>query len=165
MRGFLRYQELPQKAILLVDNAPSHPPATELRTKDGMIFVKFLPPNVTSLIQPIDQNVLRLTKLYYRNSLLSSVVSTEEGMAAALSKISLKDAIIHLAAAWEKLSSTVIEKCWRNILPDFNEYNEDADEDNIPLSTLREKLRCGKTLVPDAIRDTINLLQEIAPVS
>lgn len=81
----------------------------------------------------MDQNILRLTKLYYRNSLLSSVVSTEDGMAAALNKISLKDPMIHLDVAWEKLSPTVIEKCWRNILPHFSKHNEDADEDNIPL--------------------------------
>nr|XP_022908086.1 jerky protein homolog-like [Onthophagus taurus] len=48
VRCFLRAQELPQKAILFVDNATFHPPATELRTKIGMIFVKFLPPDVTS---------------------------------------------------------------------------------------------------------------------
>ncbi|XP_066259645.1 jerky protein homolog-like [Euwallacea similis] len=163
VRCFLRAQKLPQKAILLLDNAPSHPPATELTTEDGMIFVKFLPPNVTPLLQPMDQNILRLTKVYYRKSLLSSIVSSEEAIAVALKKISLKDAILHLSAAWDKLDVTVIKKCWKNIFSGFDGDKENEDEDNLPLSILQLKLRNEKAFVPDVIKDTINLLQEIAP--
>ncbi|XP_066260876.1 tigger transposable element-derived protein 2-like [Euwallacea similis] len=128
-----------------------------------MIFVKFLPPNVTPLLQPMDQNILRLTKVYYRKSLLSSIVSSEEAIAVALKKISLKDAILHLSAAWDKLDVTVIKKCWKNIFSGFDGDKENEDEDNLPLSILQLKLRNEKAFVPDAIKDTINLLQEIAP--
>lgn len=38
---------LPQKALLLIDNCPSHPPETDLISEDKMIYTKFLPPNVT----------------------------------------------------------------------------------------------------------------------
>lgn len=98
------------KAILLLDNAPSHPPVEELRTSDGAIFVIYMPPNVTPLIQPMDQNVLRLTKLYYRKSLLSSIVSKGEDLADALRTITLRDAIVHLHMAWQQLESSVISK-------------------------------------------------------
>lgn len=46
VRNFLRTQNLPEKALLLLDNAPSHPSAEELKTSDGHIFVMFMPPNV-----------------------------------------------------------------------------------------------------------------------
>ncbi|XP_025425198.1 jerky protein homolog-like [Sipha flava] len=52
-KTFLKQKKLPKKAVLFIDNAPCHPSESELR--DGEIYVKFLPPNVTSLIQPMDQ--------------------------------------------------------------------------------------------------------------
>ena len=51
----LRNEGLPEdsKVLLLLDNCRAHPPSSELT--NGNIFTLFLPPNVTSLIQPMDQ--------------------------------------------------------------------------------------------------------------
>lgn len=57
-----------------------------------------------------------LTKLYYRNSLLSCIVAGDDPVGIALKKITLRDAIIHLAAAGDKLSPDGISKCWHNIM-------------------------------------------------
>lgn len=68
---------MPIKSVLLIDNAPTHPRETELKTKDGNIAAIFMPPNVTPLIQPRDQNAIKITKPYYRNSLLVAVAVAE----------------------------------------------------------------------------------------
>uniref|UniRef100_K7F827 HTH CENPB-type domain-containing protein n=1 Tax=Pelodiscus sinensis TaxID=13735 RepID=K7F827_PELSI len=54
-----RKEGLPEdsKAVLLLDNCRAHPPASELVS--GNIFATYLPPNVTSLIQPMDQGVIQ----------------------------------------------------------------------------------------------------------
>lgn len=52
----MKTQGLPVKTLLLLENAPSHPPENELTIEDGCIFVMFMPPNVKPLIQPMDQN-------------------------------------------------------------------------------------------------------------
>lgn len=158
----MKAQNLQEKAILLLDNAPSHPSAEQLKTKDGMIFVMFMPPNVTPLIQPMDQNILRLTKLYYRNSLLTSIVTGDDAVGAALKKITLKDAVLHLAAAWEKLSAQVIIKCWHNILVKTNLMA--VEEDDLPLSVLQKHLK-EKSDTTAVVKETIMLLQAIEPVS
>lgn len=142
--------------MLLLDNAPSHP--VELKTEDGAIYVMFMPPNVTPLIQPMDQNVLRLTKLYYRNNLLKYVVAKGENMAETLKSLTMKDAIVYLNQAWQQLDPSVIEKCWNNIL---NE--NDVDEDDLPLAILREQLISQKS--EPIVQETIELLQVIGPVS
>lgn len=46
------------KALLILDNCSAHPSDGELKSKDGKVTAQFLPPNVTSLIQPMDQGVL-----------------------------------------------------------------------------------------------------------
>ena len=47
-----------REAVLLLDNCAAHPDVEELVSENGRIAAKFLPPNVTSLIQPMDQGVL-----------------------------------------------------------------------------------------------------------
>lgn len=135
VENFLKAKNLPIKALLLLDNAPSHPPAEELVhvTKDGKIWVMYMPPNVTPLIQPMDQNAIRLLKLNYRSSLLSKVASSED-FETSLKKTDLFEAISLVAMAWEKLSADMLKKCWKNIL---GESGFD-DEDDLPLSALRD---------------------------
>ncbi|CAL4081143.1 unnamed protein product, partial [Meganyctiphanes norvegica] len=45
-----------RKVIVTMDNASCHPPT--LKDIDNNIIVQFLPPNTTSLIQPMDQQVI-----------------------------------------------------------------------------------------------------------
>ena len=52
-----------KKALLLLDNAPSHPGTDALVSEN--IRAKFLPPNTTSLVQPMDQGVLESFKRRY----------------------------------------------------------------------------------------------------
>jgi hypothetical protein len=52
-RKFLKKIGLPQKAILVVDNAKCHLSEDELQSGD--IKIHFLPPNVTAILQPMDQ--------------------------------------------------------------------------------------------------------------
>ena len=65
---FLRNQNLPRKATLLIDNAPSHPNDDELENGDikAIFFFLFLLSNVTSLIQPSNQGVLGNMKRNYQ---------------------------------------------------------------------------------------------------
>uniref|UniRef100_A0A0A1XD32 Jerky protein homolog-like n=1 Tax=Zeugodacus cucurbitae TaxID=28588 RepID=A0A0A1XD32_ZEUCU len=45
--SFLKEKGLPIKALLLIDNAPSHQNEAQLATEDGQILAMFMPPNVT----------------------------------------------------------------------------------------------------------------------
>ncbi|XP_064412796.1 jerky protein homolog-like [Latimeria chalumnae] len=55
VQRFNHENNLPPKALLLVDDAPSHLSDNSLLSDDGQIKSIFLPPNVTSLVQPMDQ--------------------------------------------------------------------------------------------------------------
>ena len=59
MKKYLQDKGLPLKCLLLLDNAPFHPPGleTDLVKESDFIEVKFLPPNTTPISQPIDQQV------------------------------------------------------------------------------------------------------------
>ena len=55
------------KAVLLLNNCSAHPGEEELISADSKVFARFLPPNVTSLIQPMD---LVSIKRRYRRKIL-----------------------------------------------------------------------------------------------
>ncbi len=58
----LRNLELEPKAIIFLDICSAHPSEELLVSPDGL--AKFLPPNVTSLIQPMDQGLLESLKFF-----------------------------------------------------------------------------------------------------
>ncbi|GCC34411.1 hypothetical protein chiPu_0012884 [Chiloscyllium punctatum] len=60
VKAYLEEKNLPLKTLLVMDNAPAHPPGLEedLVGEYSFIKVKFLPPNSTPLIQPMDQQVI-----------------------------------------------------------------------------------------------------------
>lgn len=60
--GVSKIKILAKEAIFLIDNAMTHPRNRE----DGNTIGRFLPRNVTSLVQPLDQGVLKSFKRHYR---------------------------------------------------------------------------------------------------
>lgn len=55
-----------KKILLLVDDCVVHPKASDLKS----IMLTFLPPNTTSVRQPMDQGIIRSLKNNYRKILV-----------------------------------------------------------------------------------------------
>jgi len=68
---YLREKDLPLKVLLVMDIAPAHPPNLMEELPDELSFIKvhFLPPNVTPLLQPMDQQVFANFKKLYNKAL------------------------------------------------------------------------------------------------
>jgi len=64
---------------LLLDKAPSHLNETLLKSNDGMMIVKILPANITSLIQPMDQGVISSVKRLYHANLIKTLANEDDG--------------------------------------------------------------------------------------
>lgn len=137
MKKYLTEHHLPQKALLLLDNASCH--SKDLQSTDGTIVCMYFPPNVTALIQPMDQNVINLLKISYKKSFLEAIIASEEtNIAKCIKSFNLRDAMHLLSSAWNQIASKSIEKCWTKIMPRESEWDE---EDNLPLSILGQQLR------------------------
>lgn len=155
---FLRSKGLPKKALLLIDNAPCHPKNNELKSDDGNFVIMCLPPNCTALLQPLDQNAINLTKIYYKKNLLTNLIGTKgTDLEKKLKDFNIRMAVTLLANAWDKVSAVAIKKCW-NVLMSKNE--QWTDEDDLPLSLLRDQIAEEQTSITPSIS---NLLQDILP--
>lgn len=96
------------KALLLIDNAPSHATETQLMSDDANITTMFL------LIALLPSNQW-LTKLYYSKSLLVHVSSIEESEISNSKNMNLKAALFLLPTSWAKITPHAIQKCWHKI--------------------------------------------------
>ncbi|XP_056630722.1 tigger transposable element-derived protein 4-like [Diorhabda sublineata] len=97
-----------RKILLLIDNCPSH---IDLRDFE-FIKVVFLPPNTTSVLQPIDQGIIQKIKTNFRKQLvLRFLQDVEENRET---KISILDAIIMVHQAWEDVPATTITNCFKH---------------------------------------------------
>ena len=85
------------KILLLLDNAPSHPSTETLTSADGKVTTCFLPPNCTSVIQPMDQGILEVFKRRYKKQLLRHVILENESSTLTVpeivKKLTIKDAV------------------------------------------------------------------------
>lgn len=76
VKAFQDENNLPHRAVLIIDNAACH--SKVLISECNNFKIIFLPPNTTSVIQPMDQNPIRLTKMFYKKSLLMEVVNSND---------------------------------------------------------------------------------------
>ena len=136
VRKFCRDKGIEEKALLLVDNAPSHPSSATLHSEDGRVKTLFLPPNTTSVIQPMDQGVLDPCKKRYKRKLLSHIIMENESphlsVPEILQKVTLKDVVYWISAAWNEASNDSLRKAWKHLLPesDTPETSEDSTPSN-----------------------------------
>lgn len=114
-----------EKAVLLIDNAPSHPNENVLKSSDGKIFAKFLPPNVTALIQPMDQGVISALKRNYRSALLQKRIEEGNDLKSFWKDFTILDAIYEVNSAWGNTKSTTIVRSWKKIIPDISDDDKD----------------------------------------
>ena len=71
-----------QKILLLVDNCMAHSKVSTLKN----IQLEFLPPNTTSLIQPMDQGIIKNLKIFYRKEIVCMTLAyIEENILNSLS--------------------------------------------------------------------------------
>jgi hypothetical protein len=137
VRKRMQQLNLEAKALLILDNAPGHP--DDLSSDDKKIVVMFLPPNVTPLVQPMDQNVIQAVKLHYRKCLLKRVVASEDAdIGAELKRVNLNDVVIRLAEAWENVRPELIQHSWSKLLTQVDDGW--SDDDNLPLSQWKDKM-------------------------
>ena len=130
---------LESKAILLLDNCSAHPDAGELTSNDGKIFAIYLPPNVTSLIQPMDQGVIECVKRRYKRKLLQKLVLEDEHGTSVidfLKTIDMKVVSDMISKAWNELDASTLNKSWRKIIPSSDESPADASRDEVSVDTV-----------------------------
>jgi len=78
VKEYCNQQNIPFKILLLLDNTPGHPP--HLCDLHPNIQIMYLPPNTTSVLQPMDQGAIATFKAYYlKITFTQAIMALEEG--------------------------------------------------------------------------------------
>ncbi|GFW00056.1 jerky protein homolog-like [Trichonephila clavipes] len=129
VKKFNKKNDIPQRAILLIDNAPSHPGTEELSS--GEIKAIFLPPNVTPLLQPMDQCVLQKLIQIYRKQFLRTLIEDDTvSLVAKIKQTNMKDVVYWSAESWENVTDQTLIKFWKKLWPTL-EYAENQPENDV----------------------------------
>ncbi|XP_053555942.1 tigger transposable element-derived protein 1-like [Bombina bombina] len=134
VKAYCKDNNIPFNILLLVDNAPGHP-----RTLDELnpnIRVEFLPPNTTSLLQPMNQCVIAAFKLnYLKRTIIKCIaaIDKEEGAGQeVLSKFwksyNILDCIKTVRDAWNDIKNTTMKRAWKKLCPQLADDSEGVDD-------------------------------------
>ena len=159
LREYCLRQGLPFKSLMILDNAPAHP-QTVLDLHEDINFV-YLPPNTTSLLQPMDQGVIRMFKTHFLQKAWRSLsrkcdVSLEELEKAVETpedpvelqkdvvrrhwkEYTVRDALWHVRDAWKEVTESCIQGAWKKLCLDLA---VDFGGFDISEGLLRERLKC-----------------------
>ncbi len=151
------------KALLLLDNCSAHPDEDELVSSDGKIEAVFLPPNVTSLIQPMDQGVHESIKRRYRRKLLEELLfKNDEGVSVIdFLTIDMLKVINLIASSWDEISSATLQLSWRKILSSSTSSEDTGSDDTASDASDEDVLHdCSSLLHELGVEMTRNEVQE-----
>lgn len=101
------------KVLLLLDNCPAHPEVQSFNAQK--VFVKYMPPNCTSLIQPMDQGVIWSFKSHYRKTQMQKLL-TSNNIQMFKKSFNIKNALWSISNAWDAVTSSVLKNVWNNLL-------------------------------------------------
>ena len=97
-----------RKVLLLVDNAPSHHDPGFL----NWIELFYLPPNVTSMIQPMDAGIINSFKCYYKKKLINFMIKCFDEKKEP--EINMKTVVKWTFESWAQVTNQAIANCWRH---------------------------------------------------
>lgn len=151
-----------KKILLLVDNCPAHPNVTDLKS----ITLAFLPPNTTSVLQPMDQGIIRSLKTNFRKNLVLKMINClDANEDNSSTKITVLDAILMVNDAWNKMSQSTIHNCFKHAgfivnhdcLPIQISDHEFDEGDDIPLSLWSRNLHSDSLAAPEMWEDYVDI--------
>lgn len=126
VKEFLTQKNLAFKVLLLLDNVGSHDES--LQTIHPDIEVVFLPPNTTSLLQPMDQSVISTFKAYYLRRVMDRMLKAVNHECQDLESsfkvkkfwkdFNILDSIGFVDQAWKEVTNSTLNKCWSKLLPE-----------------------------------------------
>ncbi|KAL4119165.1 hypothetical protein QTP88_012011 [Uroleucon formosanum] len=91
-----------RKILLFIDNCTAH----NLTSTFNAIKVQFLPPNTTSVLQPLDQGMINNFKIFYRKEIVKKIVSAINDTNQIV--INILDAIRLCDKAWRHVKKETI---------------------------------------------------------
>ena len=140
-----------RKVTLLIDNCPVHPEIKNLTN----IKLIFLPPNTTSVFQPMEQSVIRSLEAHYQKKVGRHCIKAMESN-IPLPEISILQAMKHLVSSWNAVPRETIVNCFKKSKISQSNQQAAVNNDDDPFKSLQEDLEKLHELYRDAIQPNLS---------
>lgn len=110
----LELKKINRKILLLIDNCTPHLIEASIFTN---ITLAYFPPNTTSVLQPLDNGIIKNFKVFYKKSLISRLIESID--AGNEFNITILDAIKIIESSWNAVTKKTITNCF-NIIREFD---------------------------------------------
>jgi len=121
LREYCARENIDFKVLLIVDSAAGHP--TIIQDLCEHIQVAFIPPNSTSLIQPMDHGVIATFKTYYLKKTFDMLVKAVDDKNMSVKEFwqnfTIRDAIMLVGEAWGAVTSMCMNGVWKQMCPNL----------------------------------------------
>nr|XP_012140925.1 PREDICTED: jerky protein homolog-like [Megachile rotundata] len=153
------------KVLLILNNVPLHSLKELNALTDEMFHIRFLPINITSVIQSMNQGIIEKVKRTYRKHLLNSILGEDKqnlDVLHFLKHFALQDCCHIIHKAWNLVTKENLYKEWKKLLYDKQkievidkETNNDIEE-ILQIHHVAKRISCSDNW---EIKDTINWLR------
>lgn len=130
VESYMKEKGLAFKILLIIDNAPGHP-----HLNHPNIQLEFLPPNTTSILQPLDQGIISTFKKYYIKSTYQLILTKLENETLTLNEVwkqfTIFDCIVLAASAISQIRPHTLNACWKAVWPDYVGSNTDGERSTL----------------------------------
>ena len=139
-----------RKIALLIDNCPAHPSVSDLTN----VQLVFLLPNTTSVLQPMDQGVIKSLKAHYWGRVVRRLCRALN-KTKTLPKLSILQAMKILVSSWETVSTQTIVNCFRKAGITSEAQNAAITDADDPFSDLKKSLQQLHDIDPDIVPESV----------
>ncbi|CAM5167762.1 unnamed protein product [Natator depressus] len=118
VKQYLEEKGLDFKVLLIIDNVPGHPAALQFAHTN--VEIVFLPPNTTSILQPLDQGMIRCFKATYMRLTFSWIRSAMDAdpnlnMMECWKSFNIADDITYVKQEMDAIKPETVNACWRTL--------------------------------------------------
>uniref|UniRef100_UPI00358E3D77 tigger transposable element-derived protein 1-like n=1 Tax=Myxine glutinosa TaxID=7769 RepID=UPI00358E3D77 len=137
VREYRLQQSIACRIVLVLDNAPGHP--QHLDDLHADVKVVYLPPNMTAILQPMDQGAIATFKAYYLQATFAQAIAAAEEEETTLRDFwkgyNILQCIRNVASAWEEVTAWCMNGIWKHCMlryvNSFKGFNKDEVMDGI----------------------------------
>lgn len=135
-----------RKVILFIDQCPAHNNLIELSN----VRVVYLPPNTTSLLQPLDGGIIKTFKAHYRKLLSKNIImrldaNVNDKAEDAAKSVSVLDALEMIKEAWGSVTPEAISNCFKKVgMVSGEEHYEEHIPEEFIMEVAEEQVNNGR---------------------
>ena len=120
-----------RQILMFIDKCPAHH-----FVEFSNIKMKFLPENTTSILQPMDQGVIKCFKSYYRKRIVKKLIADlMDGKTPDIKNFTLLSCVLIAKLAWNDVKQDTIKNCFRKCGFNKNQTEESGAEIHVAIES------------------------------